>query len=109
MAKGLDLAVERARKHGLSAVAIRRSHHNACLAAFLPAATEAGMMAIIACSDPSDAHVAPFGGTRALFTPDPMAIGIPTAGDPILIDISASITSAGMSARLRRNGQKFPG
>jgi len=26
-----------------------------------------------------------------VFTPDPIAIGIPTGGDPILIDISASI------------------
>lgn len=108
-----DLAVrtaaERARTHGLCAISIRRSHHIACLATFLPAATDQGLMAIIASSDPSDAHVAPFGGKAAVFTPDPIAIGIPTQGDAIWIDISASITTAGMSARLRREGGKFPG
>ncbi len=108
-ASALDLAVARAKQHGICAITIRRSHHIACLATFLPAATEAGMMAIIACSDPSGAHVAPYGGTRGVFTPDPIAIGIPTDTDPVLIDISASITTAGMSARLRRSGERFPG
>ena len=41
--------------------------------------------------------------------PDPLAVGIPTDGDPILIDISASITTNGLSDRLRREGQRFPG
>jgi LDH2 family malate/lactate/ureidoglycolate dehydrogenase len=81
----------------------------ACLASFLPIATDAGMMAIIACSDPSDAIVAPYGGKRAVFMPDPIAVRIPTDGDPILIDISASITTAGMSSRLRRSGERFQG
>jgi LDH2 family malate/lactate/ureidoglycolate dehydrogenase len=107
--KAVRLAAERARTHGICAVSIRRSHHIACLASFLPTVTEQGLMAIVASSDPSDAHVAPFGGKRAVFTPDPIAIGIPTEGDPIWIDISASITTAGMSARLRREGGKFPG
>src|SRR5262249_46645297 len=108
-ARAIELAVARAKQHGLCAIAVRRSHHIACLASFLPIATDAGMMAMIACSDPSDAHVAPYGGTRALFTPDPIAAGIPTDGDPILVDISASITTAGMSSRLRRAGERFPG
>jgi LDH2 family malate/lactate/ureidoglycolate dehydrogenase len=67
------------------------------------------MVAIIMSSDPSDAMVAPFGGKGAVFTPDPIAIGIPTTDDPILIDMSASITTAGMSARLRRQGGRYPG
>jgi LDH2 family malate/lactate/ureidoglycolate dehydrogenase len=108
-ARAVQLAVARAREHGLCAISVQRSHHIACLASFLPMATDARMMAVIACSDPSDAHVAPYGGTRAVFTPDPIAVGIPTGGDPILIDISASITTAGMSARLRQSGQRFPG
>lgn len=107
--KAVRLAADRAKSTGICAVTVRRSHHIACLATFLPAATEQGLMVIVASSDPSDAHVAPFGGTEAVFTPDPLAIGIPTEGDPILIDISASITTAGMAARLRREGRRFPG
>ncbi len=108
-AAGLDLGIERAKSHGSATVVIRRSHHIACLAAYLSKATEQGMMAIIASSDPSEHSVAPFGGRQSVFTPDPIAIGIPTNDEPILIDISASITTNGMTARLSGQGERFPG
>ena len=66
-------------------------------------------MVIVACSDPAVATVAPFGGRKAVLTPDPIAVGIPTDGDPILIDISASITTNALSNRLRSEGKRFPG
>ena len=107
--RAVDLAVSRAATHGVVTVVIRRSHHIGCLAAFLQRATDRGLMITIASSDPAVAGVAPFGGRKAVFTPDPLAVGIPTDGDPILIDISASITTNGMSGRLRREGKRFPG
>ncbi len=107
--KALALAAERALVHGLAAVAIRRSHHIGCLAVYLRRATERGLMAIIACSDPADASMAPFGGLTPVFTPDPIAFGIPTDGDPILVDISSSITTNAMTGRLRREGRRVPG
>ena len=108
-AKAVALAVDRARTTGLCAVTIRRSHHIACLATFLPAATERGLMVIFASSDPAAADVAPFGGKRPVYSPNPVAVGIPTGGDPILVDVSASITTNGMSGRLRGEGRRFPG
>ena len=104
-AAAVDLAVERARLYGTGTVSIRRAHHIACLAAFLERATRHGMMVTLACSDPSVASVAPFGGTRAVYTPDPIAVGIPTGGDPILVDISASITTNGLTGRLHKEGR----
>ncbi len=108
-AKAVDLAAERAAVHGIAAVVIRNSHHIGCLAAFLERATDRGMMVTVTCSDPAVASVAPYGGRKAVFTPDPIAVGIPTDDEPILIDISASITTNGMSDRLRREGKRFPG
>lgn len=107
-AKAIELAKERASRFGTGIVSIRRSHHIACLAAFLPLATDDGKMIILATSDPAVASVAPYGGRKPAYTPDPIAIGIPTPGDPILIDISASITTNGMSGRLRGEGKKMP-
>jgi LDH2 family malate/lactate/ureidoglycolate dehydrogenase len=106
--KAMGVAMERARTQGTAMVAIRRSHHIACLAAFLTRATDAGMMAVISSSDPSVASVAPFGGRVPLYTPDPIAIGIPTTGDPVLIDISASITTNGLSGRYAAEGRRMP-
>lgn len=108
-AKAVDTAAERAGTYGTCTIAIRRSHHIGCLAAFLQRATDRGRMVIVASSDPAFASVAPFGGRKAVFTPNPIAIGIPTASDPILIDISSSITTNGMSGRLKREGKRFPG
>src|SRR5262245_59944401 len=73
-AKAVELAAERARIHGLATVVIRSSHHIGCLASFLQHATDHGLMIVIASSDPSVASVAPFGGRKAVFTPNPMAI-----------------------------------
>jgi LDH2 family malate/lactate/ureidoglycolate dehydrogenase len=107
-ARAIDLGVERARQHGLCAIAVRKSHHIACLAAYLTRATDHGMMVMIASSDPADCSVAPYGGLKAVFTPDPLAVGIPTDGEPILIDMSASITTNGLTNRLRREGKRYP-
>lgn len=108
-AKATDLAVERARTFGVATVVVRKSHHIGCLAAFLQRATDRGLMITLASSDPAVATVSPFGGRTAVVTPNPIAFGIPTDGDPILIDISASITTNGMAGRLRREGRRFPG
>ena len=107
-AKAIELAKLRASHHGVGIVSIRRSHHIACLAAFLPLATDENKMIILSTSDPAASSVAPFGGRKAVYTPDPIAVGIPTPGDPILIDISASVTTNGLSARYKAEGRRMP-
>jgi LDH2 family malate/lactate/ureidoglycolate dehydrogenase len=104
--RAIEWAKPRARLHGTAMVAIRRSHHIACLAAYLEPAARAGLLIEIYSSDPAAASVAPFGGTQAVFTPNPLAVGIPTSGDPILIDISASVTTNGMTNRMKAAGQR---
>ena len=108
-ARAVSEACARADEFGIGTVAIRRSHHIGCLASFIEAPARRGHLVLVLCSDPSDAMVAPFGGTTAVTTPNPLAAGIPTGGDPILLDISMSITTAGMSARQRGRGERLPG
>ncbi len=100
-------ACERAAESGTAAVSIRRSCHIGCLAAYLLPAAQAGFMLIVTCSDPSTASVAPFGGTRRLYTPNPLAAGWPSPDGPVMIDVSMSITTNGMTSRLRGAGQQF--
>ena len=104
---GIDTLMPRARQYGSATLAIRHSHHIACLAAYLLRAAEAGFMMVLASSDAAVQSVAPHGGTRAVFTPNPLAVGIPTSGTPYLVDISASVTTNGMSARMHKAGHKF--
>ncbi len=105
--QAIGLALERAAVHGTATVVIRRSHHIACLAAYLARVTQRGMVAILQSSDPSVASVAPFGGTRAFITPNPIAAGFPTDGDPVLMDISTSTTTNGLTGRLRTEGRSL--
>ena len=106
--RAIDEAMSMAIAHGSGTVTIRRSHHIACLAAYLKPATDQGMVIQLICSDPNAASVAPFGGTRAVFTPNPLAVGFPTEGDPVWIDISASLTTNAMTARQHRQGRQLP-
>lgn len=103
--RALDAALAMAASQGTGSVVIRRSHHIGCLAAYLKRATDRGAMALVCCSDPSMRSVAPFGAITPVFTPNPLAAGIPTSGDPILLDVSASYTTNGMTARLHKAGQ----
>ncbi len=105
----LQDAFERVKTYGTVSYAIRRSHHIACLAAFLHLATDRGLMMILASSDPANDGVAPFGSYQPTYTPDPIAVGYPTDGDPVFIDISASTTTLGMAQRLQEEGGTFPG
>jgi LDH2 family malate/lactate/ureidoglycolate dehydrogenase len=107
--RACDLAMQLGSIHAVGTVVICNSHHIGCLAVYAERAARSGMMVIVASSDPAAASVAPFGGRRPVFSPDPFAVGIPTDGDPIVIDTSTSITTNGLSDRLRREGRRFPG
>jgi len=105
--QGLDMLIPRARELGVATLAIKRSHHIACLAVYLMRAAKEGMLMVLASSDPAAASVAPFGGTQPVMTPNPIAMGFPCSRGDVLIDISASITTNGMSNRLAAAGEKF--
>jgi len=107
--RALDRAMTLASACGTGSIAIRRSHHIACLAAYLTRATEKGMVAIVESSDPTVNAVVPHGGLKPFITPNPIAAGLPTSGDPLLIDVSTSITSMGFAFQQHAAGRQLPG
>ena len=105
--KAISIAAKKCIKHGVSTVLIGNSHHNGALAAYMLPFVNQGFIVLIKSSVPSSATVAPYGGTEPLLTPDPMAIAFPTNGDPVIIDISASITTNNMIGEKIVNNEKF--
>lgn len=105
--RALDQASERAVQSGISTVAIGRSHHIACLATYLKRVTDKGLIAVIASSSPATRSVAPFGAAEGVYSPDPIAAGYPTDGDPVLIDVSMSITTNSLTSQLANTGEKL--
>jgi LDH2 family malate/lactate/ureidoglycolate dehydrogenase len=107
--EAIRLACGRAQTLGSCTVVIRRSHHIGCLAAYLERVTERGLMILLTCSDPSGSGVAPHGGCRGAYTPNPLAAAWPTDGDPVMLDVCQSITTNLMTRRLHAEGRRFPG
>lgn len=107
--RAMTLAIERAKTFGCSTVSFTDSYHMGALAVYLVKATQQGMMAVLSSSTLSSSSVAPYGGTVGIMTPNPIAAGIPTSGDPILLDISASITTHNKSLQYAAAGTRFPG
>ncbi|MEO7391060.1 MAG: Ldh family oxidoreductase [Ramlibacter sp.] len=106
--RAMELATERAKRHGTGTVVIRRSHHIASLESYLQRATDQGLVMLLTCSDPQSASVAPFGGLDPVMTPNPLAAGFPAGDLPVLIDISTSATTNGLTNRLRQEGGHLP-
>jgi LDH2 family malate/lactate/ureidoglycolate dehydrogenase len=105
----IDQAAERAAKYGTCTVSIRRSHHTACLSAYLMRATEQNMMAILCTSDPGYVGVAPHGGRKGLYSTNPITAGWPNEHGPVMVDMSTSIASMGVILRAHEQGTKLPG
>jgi LDH2 family malate/lactate/ureidoglycolate dehydrogenase len=105
----IGAAISKATTLGAGIIALRRSHHIACLATFLEEPARRGFIVLVLSSDPSGVFVAPFGGTSPVLTPNPIAAGIPAVPDPIVLDVSMSITTAGMCARTKAAGARLGG
>ena len=88
-----EVAGERARQAGIAVAAIAHNNHIGMLAWYAEALADAGLVAIILTT--SEALVHPFGGTRALLGTNPIAIGVPTATGPFVIDLATSLVSMG--------------
>ena len=107
--KAIEEAIPRARQLGTCSVVITRSHHIGCLASYLQRVAEQGLVTLLMTSAPDNAGVAPHGGKRGVMTPNPIAAAWPTGGDPVMLDVSASITTNNMTMRLHKEGRRFPG
>ncbi len=106
--QAIELLMPKVKSFGVATAAIARTHHIACLQAYLKPVTDLGYVILLMSSDPSCVSVAAHGGVKPVCTPNPMAVGIPTESTPILIDISASTTTNGRSIQLHKQGRKYP-
>jgi L-lactate dehydrogenase len=107
--RAIHIARERLAEHPVVTVVIRRSHHIGCLQAYLKPVTDAGCFILLTCSDPQSRTVTPHGGAAPRYSPNPLAVGIPTSGEPVLIDISTSSTANALCQRLAAAGERLPG
>jgi len=107
--RAIAQASARLEHHPVATIVIRRSHHIACLQAYLAPVVARGHVILLACSDPAHRSVAPFGAVEGVYSPNPIAAGFPTDAGPVLVDVSTSTTAFGQVLRAGRAGARLPG
>jgi LDH2 family malate/lactate/ureidoglycolate dehydrogenase len=89
----LDAVMPRAREYGVAVAAIANNNHIAMLAWYAEAVAAEGLVCIALTT--SEALVHPWGARRAMIGTNPIAIGVPTAGKPFVIDTATGVVSMG--------------
>jgi LDH2 family malate/lactate/ureidoglycolate dehydrogenase len=105
--RGLPLLVDKAKRHGIAALAVNNSVHFAALWPEVEAVVAHGLVALA--FTPSHAWVAPAGGTKPVFGTNPIAFGWPRPGrDPFVFDFATSAVARGEIELHRRAGKPVP-
>src|ERR671925_1597565 len=104
---GCGPLVEKARRHGIAALAVTRIYH---FAALWPEAEALAAQDLVAFAfTAAMSYVAPAGGSKPLYGTNPMAFAWPRAGHPPLVFDQASSASARGEIQLHlRDGRPLP-
>lgn len=103
----VEILPELARTQGIATVGIRRSHHSGVAGLPVEALARAGFVAIMVGNSPP--AIAPWGSRRALYGTNPIAFAAPLpAADPIVVDVSLSLTARGKIMAAAQKGEAIP-
>ncbi len=103
-------AVELARIHGTSAVAVRAAGHMGRLAPYAEMAAASGCVLFMCANDGgANQHVVPAGGQDGRLSTNPIAFGIPRSSPPhLVVDMATSTYAHGTLGALSEAGQPMP-
>ncbi|PJJ55209.1 Ldh family oxidoreductase [Compostimonas suwonensis] len=104
--KAVDMVLDRARTQGIALASIRNSGHVGMLAPYVESMGAAGCIGIA--STISEALVHPWGGIRAMVGTNPLGIGVPTGGEPLVLDMSTGAVSMGKIIDHAARGEAIP-
>jgi uncharacterized oxidoreductase len=106
----LGWCLDRARKHGLAAAAVRRSMHIGRLGEYTERAAREGTIAIVTVGSagPGTATVAPHGGAARFLGTNPWSIGIPADPRSFIFDAATSAIAEGKARVALAAGKPLP-
>ena len=106
-ARGMSMAIEKAKQHHVAAVGIRHANHIGRLGEYSLVAAEQGLVGIIMCnSGPGKRAAAQYGGLEGMFSTNPISIAAP-AGErrPFLLDYATTMVAEGKLRLAREKGE----
>jgi LDH2 family malate/lactate/ureidoglycolate dehydrogenase len=106
--RAVDIALQKASALGVAVVAVRNTGWLASLGVQLLPIVERGMLAQLWAQTNTCKDCAPVGGIDARFSTNPVALAIPTGGDPVIADFSTASVSMGKTNLMAGRGEKAP-
>lgn len=105
-----DIAVERAKAHGIAGVALRQASYAGRIADYCARGARAGVAIMFWFNDSGGGQdVAPHGGNAPRLATNPIGVGIPRACEPhFVLDMSTSVVAMGRLSEWRDRGLPIP-
>ena len=107
--QAVRIGIEKCKKAGLAAVALRNAGHIGRVGDWAEMAAAEGLVSVHFVNAAGSLLVAPFGGVEKRLSTAPYCVGIPRQGqDPIVLDFATSIVAEGKVLVASRGGKKLP-
>ena len=104
--RAAEVAVEKAKKHGMASVGVYNSYYSGRNAYFVEHIVRAGLVAFhVACAK---GRVLPLGGARPALGTNPIAVGFPSETGPIVVDLGTASLMWGDVQLHARLGEPLP-
>lgn len=105
--RAMEMAIKKAKKYGISMVAVRNSTHYGIAGYWTTMATKAGMIGITGTN--ARPSIAPTFGVENMLGTNPLTVGFPTDEEfPFVLDCATSISQRGKIEFYARNGMDTP-
>jgi len=106
--QAVALGIARAQEHGVSVIALRHAGHIGRGGDYAEQAIAAGLISIHFVNVAGSVLVAPFGGAERRFSTNPIAIGVPLPGRPLVLDFATSLVAEGKVLVASSGGKPLP-
>lgn len=105
-----QLAITKAKQHGVAVVGIVEANHTGRLGTYVETAAAAGLICLVWAGGygAERPFAAPHGGSRAALASNPLAIGVPTRDEPVVIDFATTEIAGSKVLAARRRGERLP-
>jgi uncharacterized oxidoreductase len=107
--QAVKLGIEKCKKVGLAAVALRNAGHIGRVGDWAEMAAAEGLVSVHFVNAAGSVLVAPYGGVERRLSTAPYCVGIPRQGQgPVVLDFATSIVAEGKVLVASRGGKKLP-
>jgi uncharacterized oxidoreductase len=107
--ESMEMAIERAKRHGSCVMVLANSHHLGRIGHWAEMAVAQELVAIHFVNVISQPRVAPYAGRDARFGTNPVCIGIPLPGEaPFLLDMATAALAQGKMRVAHNKREKVP-